>query len=706
MSYSLQGSKRPRTGMSESMSQQGIMTNASVQDTYQSDFGSVEVNNSTITGIANDVGSHWDWDDDDRGVCMDIQALLSEFGDFGDFFENDALPFGEPPGSVDPMFSVQDCGDVGGSPYTGIMDVADQMVLPGGFSSFDNFNPPPVAMEESLTKSQEVLKNEMSSGAVNSTPVSSVGEFVHLIKAEALMTFAPEYGAVETPASEFSTSIFRSPYIPKSREVQSATSSSKSNVYCATPPSSPCIDGSDEKSAVVVNPKACSSKHDSAAYYTVVETGKDQHERKIYSCNNGVVPHEAIVPSSYPGFNSTNAVKSVQKKMSEATFGTENFLVSMRTVLATEVECVIFQVSMCRFRHILLSSSSVPPMALSRLAGSTVLNQLHSEPNTTNCNVFNKYDVKKRESIPVRIAGDIDGGLLDGPLNAPVGVWRSVGVPKGVKPSTSPTMDIGAPLAPLSSNEEGMLSYGPRQPLQEFLDGLALLVQQATSFVDLALDADCNDGPYGWLALQEQWRRGFACGPSMVHAGCGGSLASCHSLDIAGVELMDPLMADVHSSSVISLLQSDIRTALRSAFDSRLDGPLSVTDWCRGCSQSVDAGTVGDGYSTKHPRGEFRDSSSTVTLSVEATSPSQSSVIGSSCLKGSHLFTFIDELIFKVFGLPTVGSLVSQMELEWMRQTRGDQTKKPALQSQSSSSGQPYLYCRYLLYLWGMPSNP
>lgn len=26
---------------------------------------------------------------------MDIKALLSEFGDFGDFFENDALPFGE-----------------------------------------------------------------------------------------------------------------------------------------------------------------------------------------------------------------------------------------------------------------------------------------------------------------------------------------------------------------------------------------------------------------------------------------------------------------------------------------------------------------------------------------------------------------------------------------------------------------------------------
>ncbi|CAN6881258.1 unnamed protein product [Brassica oleracea] len=40
----------------------------------------------------------WDWDDydyADRGVGMDIQALLSEFGDFGDFFENDALSFGE-----------------------------------------------------------------------------------------------------------------------------------------------------------------------------------------------------------------------------------------------------------------------------------------------------------------------------------------------------------------------------------------------------------------------------------------------------------------------------------------------------------------------------------------------------------------------------------------------------------------------------------
>lgn len=89
----IQGSKRSRTGMTESLS---TGTNVPVQDTYMSDFGSMEVNNSAITRVGNEpIGSYWDWDDDDRGTEMDIQALLSEFGDFGDFFENDVLPFGE-----------------------------------------------------------------------------------------------------------------------------------------------------------------------------------------------------------------------------------------------------------------------------------------------------------------------------------------------------------------------------------------------------------------------------------------------------------------------------------------------------------------------------------------------------------------------------------------------------------------------------------
>lgn len=90
----MQGSKRSRTGVTGSLS---TATTIPGQDVYMSDFGSAEVNNSAITRVGNEPsGSYWDWDDDDdRGTEMDIQALLSEFGDFGDFFENDDLPFGE-----------------------------------------------------------------------------------------------------------------------------------------------------------------------------------------------------------------------------------------------------------------------------------------------------------------------------------------------------------------------------------------------------------------------------------------------------------------------------------------------------------------------------------------------------------------------------------------------------------------------------------
>lgn len=87
---SMQGFKRSRTGISESFSQAGAVINPST-----SDYASMEVNNSAITGGNDQTGLQWGWDDDDRGVGMDIQALLSEFGDFGDFFESDALPFGE-----------------------------------------------------------------------------------------------------------------------------------------------------------------------------------------------------------------------------------------------------------------------------------------------------------------------------------------------------------------------------------------------------------------------------------------------------------------------------------------------------------------------------------------------------------------------------------------------------------------------------------
>lgn len=51
---------------------------------------------------------------------------------------------------------------------------------------------------------------------------------------------------------------------------------------------------------------------------------------------------------------------------------------------------------------------------------------------------------------------------------------------------------------------------------------------------------------------------------------------------------------------MISLLQSDIKTALKSAFDT-LDGPLSVHEWCKGRNQS---GEAADGYSAESTMSE------------------------------------------------------------------------------------------------------
>nr|GLL32579.1 mediator of RNA polymerase II transcription subunit 13 isoform X1 [Ipomoea trifida] len=637
VSLKTQGLKRPITGVSESYSQAGV-TNS-----LNNDYTSMEVGNSAITGGNDQIGLQWGWDDDDRGG-MDIQALLSEFGDFGDFFENDVLTFGEPPGTAESqalVFTGADCGDIGNSPCTSVMDLPEQMLAPVGYQSFDSFNPPPslATIDDSVSKPQEVIKGTESSYQVNSTPASSTGEFDHLIKAEAMMTFAPEYGAVEAHASEISNSVFASPYIPKSRKVETANSSTNSYVYCANPPSSPLFGGSDENSGMAANFKTSAGKHDATStlqskkYYTHVDCRKDRNDKKLPNSENCATQEAQAAVSAFSVLDSTNTVKSVQSKSGktdDGSFKAENVVPSIKTLFATEVECLMCQAFMCKIRHTLLSSNN-PPVG-SRFSASTILSQPPADSIVTIDNMSSKYEVKKKESIPARIAGDIDVRLLDGSFNSPVGVLRSAS--KGSKLMSSGIEACQS--GPHNSYvEENMLSYGLRQPLQELLDGMALLVQQATSFVDVSLDADCNDGPFGWLALQEQWRRGFACGPSMAHAGCGGLLASCHSLDIAGVELVDPLSTDVQASFAISLLQSDVKSALKSAFGT-LDGPLSVTDWCKGRAQSNDSAISGDGSLAESTASasECPDSSNTVTLSVgEPISPSPSSAVGSSSLK-------------------------------------------------------------------------
>lgn len=84
----------------------------------------------------------------------------------------------------------------------------------------------------------------------------------------------------------------------------------------------------------------------------------------------------------------------------------------------------------------------------------------------------------------------------------------------------------------------------------------------------------------------------------------------------------------VQPSFTISLLQSDIKAALKTAFGT-LDGPLYVTDWCKGRSLSYEAGSMGDEFYAESTASasECQDSSSTVTLSVgEAISTYQSSI--------------------------------------------------------------------------------
>ncbi|KAF3660390.1 hypothetical protein T459_13610 [Capsicum annuum] len=256
---------------------------------------------------------------DDRDVGMDIQALLPEFGDFGDFFENDALPFGEVV-----ILSMDDSVDVGSSPCPAMMDVQDQLLLPVVFSSFESFNQPlpPAILDDSLTKHQEVIRSAAVANQVNSTSASIAGEFDHLIKAKALMSFAPEYGAVETPTGENSHLIFRNPYVPKSREVETANSSSNSYVYSANPPLSPCFDACEEKSGLTVNLKAGTARHDTGSilqskkYYTHIESGKEKNDDKLSGYVRSCATRETqVAQSPFSGFNSANSVKASTIKL-------------------------------------------------------------------------------------------------------------------------------------------------------------------------------------------------------------------------------------------------------------------------------------------------------------------------------------------------------------------------------------------------------
>ena len=94
------------------------------------------------------------------------------------------------------------------------------------------------------------------------------------------------------------------------------------------------------------------------------------------------------------------------------------------------------------------------------------------------------------------------------------------------------------------------------------------------------------------------------------------------------------LVFQAQPSSVLSLLQSDVKTALKSAF-SNSEGPLSVMDWCKGRSQSVDVGTISEAISAESSLSEYRESSNASAISMgNPVSPSQPSAGIPSGLRG------------------------------------------------------------------------
>lgn len=74
---------------------------------------------------------------------------------------------------------------------------------------------------------------------------------------------------------------------------------------------------------------------------------------------------------------------------------------------------------------------------------------------------------------------------------------------------------------------------------------------------------------------------------------------------------------------MISLLQSDIRVALKAAF-ANMDGPLSVIDWCRGRGNAAESAGMGDAYSFQYATGDIREPSSSMSIGGDSMSPPHS----------------------------------------------------------------------------------
>ncbi|SPT20291.1 unnamed protein product [Triticum aestivum] len=553
-------------------------------------------------------GCSWGWGEE--GVVMDINILLSEFGDFSDFFQEDGLDFGEPPGTAESHALVSPASEYGDMPFIDspsvAMDIPEQRLSPVGFTSMEAFNHQTMSpIQDVASKVQEPLK-EIASPAGSQSLVLSSSRSDFLTRAEATLTFAPEYAAVEISSCETPATLFTNPYLPGSKKRGSCGFSSRVYSYDVTQSSKVESAGDKSEKSDKLTPANLSRDVGRSSLYTPVQGRKNESEKSLNNADEQSCKGETSRPVS--GETSFSSSLTIQKK-SDSMLNVGYFLLSMKTALATEIECITFQAAMCRIRHTLVSLRTKASAELKSALSSAMQTE-----SSSNSGLVPKYEMKRKESIPARLSSDVDRDMYDRSQLENVGVWRSVVVPKGAKPLDSLSAKTFTGTSPSVQ----------RQPIVELLSAMALLVQQSTSFVDIALDMDDGDGSFFWLSLDEQRRRGFSCDPSMVHAGCGGLLGTCHSKDCAGVDLVDPLSAEVSESSMIGLLQSDIKSALKTAF-ANMDGPLSVIDWCRGRSTIAESAAMGDAYSFHYTTGDIRDTSNSIPIGGDAMSPPQSS---------------------------------------------------------------------------------
>lgn len=406
------------------------------------------------------------------------------------------------------------------------MDIPEQRLSPVGFTSLDAFEHQIMApAQDAVSKVQEPQK-DIATPAQSQSLVLSSGRFDYLTRAEAMLTFAPEYAAVEISVAEMPASLFTNPYLPRSKRPGSSSFSSRVYSYDVTQSSQiESVGDKPNKSSKLTSGNSLRDV-DSSNFYTLVQGGKKESDKSLNSTD--IQPSKGETSPPVSGVTSFCSSLVSQKK-NDSMFNAGYFLLSMKTALATEIECITFQAAMCRIRHTLLSLRSKASAEFDNTTSSFMQTDVSNKSDIT--------PIRKKEIMPIRLSGDIEHETHDRSLMESVGVWRPVVTPKGAN-------SLEALSAKTLTGASPSLSM-QRQPVVDLLFAMALLVQQSTSFVDISLDMNDGDGSFFWLSMDEQKRRGFSCDPSMVHAGCGGLLGTCHSKDCAGVDLVDPLCAEV-----------------------------------------------------------------------------------------------------------------------------------------------------------------